>query len=247
MADENKLVLITGASSGIGKATAKLFAQNGYNLILTYRQNQNGGEEVLRECQCLGAKNSVLFKLDLIDNQSIENFSKKVIEKFNKIDILINNAGKLINNSLIGQNFSEIELQLKSNLEGMIKLTKNFLPYIKESIVNIGSMVGFVGKKNLTVYCATKFGVRGFTKSLAKEYPDLRIYTVNPGLTATKMGSNEGLAPERVAQIIYNAATGQYWAKSGSDINVRDYLYGEFWKGFFAFKRTIKNYLRGEK
>jgi len=236
-----KTVFITGASSGIGRQTAFFFAREKYRLMLTYYQNEQEGQETREECLRLGAQDVLLFQIDLTDDQSIRNVVRQIIDKYHQIDILINNAGMLIKGNLAERSFEQISQEMKANLEGPIKLTKECLPYIKESIINIGSHLGLQGKGGLTVYSATKFGLRGLSQSLAKELPHLKIYTVNPCLTATKMGSPEGIHPAQVAEIIFQAAQGNYRAKSGADINVRDYLYGEFFKKIIVFLRFIKN------
>ncbi len=238
-----KTVLITGASSGIGQQTAYKFAQDGANLALTYQSNEAGIKTTAEQCLKLGAGEILTLYLDLDDDQSIIDSFRLVREKFGQIDILINNAGFLVHDNLASQNFAEIKKQINIGLAGLIKITSLFLPYIKESIVNIGSALGLKGKGRLAVYCAAKFGVRGFSKALADEMPALRVYTINPSLTATKMGSPSGMPPQKVAAIIYRAAQGLYRAKSGSDINVADYQYGEFWHKFIAVLRTIKRHL----
>ena len=243
MAFGNKTVLITGASSGIGQATAFKFAAGNY-LIITYRQNQAQCQNTADKCRQLGAKDVLILPLDLASDESIEAAIEKAINKFGKIDILINNAGFLVSKNLTEQSFEEISFQVKTNLEGLIKITKLCLPYIKQAIINVGSNLGLIGKRNLSVYCAAKFGVRGFAKSLAKEMPNLLIYTINPPLTATRMGSLAGIAPEKVAEIIFNAANGKYRAKSGADINVGDYIYGEFLGKLISFLRLIKGILK---
>ncbi|MFA5022549.1 MAG: SDR family oxidoreductase [Patescibacteria group bacterium] len=236
-----KTVLITGSSSGIGQATAYRFAQAGSNLIITYHQNQSEGENTVKECLRLGAKKVKLVKLDLANDSSFDNILQTVLADFNQIDILVNNAGVLMRNKLVDQSFFEIDSQIKINLASLMKITKIFLPYIKESIINIGSNLGIKGKGKLAAYSATKFGVRGFSQALSQELPGIRVYAVNPTLTATKMGGPEGLPAAKVADIIYNAAVGNYQAKSGSDINVIDYQYGEFFGRFFGLLRFLKN------
>lgn len=242
--NKDKVVLITGASSGIGRAVAFEFARAGYSLAITYNKNKDGGQQTVNKCLKLGVQDIMLAHLDLNDDQSIKNCIENIIEKYKKINILINNAGYLKSNGLNNQTFESINYQIKINLEGLIKITKQCLPYIQEGIINIGSTLGLYGKKNLSIYSAAKFGVRGFTKSLAQELPEFKIYTVNPGLTNTKMGHERGVSPNQVAKIIFNAATGQYKAKSGSDINVKDYEYGEFWKNIILFFRFIKRIIK---
>jgi len=238
--NSNKVVIITGASSGIGQAAAYEFAKVKYNLILTYNKNKQGIEATKNKCIKFGAGNIFLINLNLNNRESIKNCIQKVIQKYSKIDILINNAGYTSQGNLKDINFDDIEKQIKNNLINLIEFTKECLPYIKESIINIGSNLGLYGIKGMSTYSASKFGVRGFTKSLAKEITELKIYTVNPGLTAIKRTDYKGLAVKTVAQIIFNTATNKYKAKSGSDINVIDYKYGEKYKNLVIFLRFFK-------
>lgn len=245
MEDDNiKNILITGASSGIGRKVAFKFAKIGSVMAITYNRNKKGCEETAKGCLSKGAKGVVVLRLNFLDNDTIREVADEVINRFGYVDILVNNAGTLSRGLLADQTEAEISDQIKVNLEGLIKLTSKILPKVRQSVINVGSNLGLQGKGKLAVYSATKFGVRGFSKSLAKEIPKLKIYTVNPCLTATKMGSPEGIDPNKVATIIFLAGLGKYKAKSGSDINVRDYQYGEFWKSWiivFRFcKRNIK-------
>lgn len=223
---KNRVVFITGSSSGIGKETAYLFAAHGDSLVLTYHYHKDEGDLAAAKCLALGAKDVLLINLDLTDNESILNVVKTIIDKYSHLDILINNAAFLGKGLLAEQNLATIRLIIKTNLEGPVKLTRACLPHLQESIVNIGSNLGIYPKGGLTVYSATKSGIRSFSKALAEEARHLKIYTVNPSLTATKMGSPAGMAPEKVAAIIFNAALGTYKEKSGADINVWDYIYG---------------------
>jgi short-subunit dehydrogenase len=106
----------------------------------------------------------------------------------------------------------------------LIKLTMLSLPYIKEMVINISSGAGLAGYEYLTIYCASKWGVRGFTKALAQEFPGRKVFTVNPVITATQMNDFQGMPPERVAEVIVNLAKGMYHVQSGDDVNVRDYV-----------------------
>ena len=147
-----------------------------------------------------------------------------MIKKFSRIDILINNAGVIFWKSLSEQSFEEIEAQLRINLEGLIKMTKACLPYLKSCIINIGSGAGKSAHAILSAYCATKFGVRGFTQAIALEHPDLKVYCVNPGMTATQMTNFRGRMPEEVAEVIINTAKGEYQVPSGGDVDVWEVL-----------------------
>lgn len=112
------------------------------------------------------------------------------------------------------------ENEVRTNLEGLIKMTKECLPYIKDRIINIASGAGLEGYGSLSTYCATKFGVRGFTQSISHELRNLDVFVVNPGTTATRMNNFRGMPPEKVADVVLSTAQGRYKSRSGSDINV---------------------------
>ena len=174
---------------------------------------------VVKKCIEFGASETLVIRLNVMDNDSIRDAVKKIIDKFGRIDILINNAGVVVLKNLREQTFEDIENQVRTNLEGLIKITKACLPYIKDTIINIGSGAGLEGYEGLSTYCATKFGVRGFTQSIAHEL-NVNVFAVNPGTTATRTNNFRGMAPEKVADVILNTAKGNYNIKSGSDINV---------------------------
>ena len=223
---KNKVVLITGSSSGIGKATALEFARKGARVIVTYQVNKKGGEQVFKECKKLSE--CALLKLDVTSDKSIKECVKKVVQKFGKINVLVNNAGVISWKNLDKQTDREIENQIKVNLSGLIKATKLFLPHLdkKDSIIiNISSGAGKTGYSTLTAYCAAKFAVRGFTQALAEELPSgIKICSVNPGMTSTRMTNYHGVEPEQVADIILRTAEGDIEADSDNDVDVWDYL-----------------------
>lgn len=217
---KNKVVLITGSSSGIGRETAYKFAAENARVVVTFCSDEKNGEKTYEKCRELGAADTLLVELDIKDNTSISHAMVKVIETFGRIDILINNAGVIQWKPLKDQSFADIEHQIRTNLEGLIKMTKFCLPHVKEMIINIASGAGQTGFAELTAYCATKFGVRGFTQALAEEATKIKIYAVNPDMTATRMTNLQGRPPEQVAQVVLNTAKGMYNVPSGSDINV---------------------------
>jgi 3-oxoacyl-[acyl-carrier protein] reductase len=220
---ENKVVLITGSSKGIGRETAFKFASEKAKVVLTYCNDRPGGQNTEKRCNELGAAETLLIKLDIRDNKSVANTVDKVVKTFGKIDILINNAGVAVWKPLKEQDLADIENQIRTNLEGLIKMTRTCLPHVKDMIINIASGAGQSGFADLAPYCATKFGVRGFTQALAQEISNLKIYAVNPDMTKTRLTGFQGRPAEQVAQIVLNTAKGKYRKSSGSDINVWDY------------------------
>ncbi len=226
----DEVVFITGSSRGIGRALSRRFSQERCQVVITYHDDAQAGQRVLEECRQLGSAKVLAIPLDLNEDQSIREAVSEVMNNFGKIDVLINNAGLLIQKPLAEFSFAEIERQLSVNLVGTIKITRECLPHVQKCIVNVGSNLGLLGRKTLSVYSASKFGLRGFTQSLAQEQPNLRVYAVHPGLTATRMGSPAGVKAEKVADIIYNVVVGRYRIPSGTDVKVRHYLRGGFWR-----------------
>lgn len=215
-----KIVLITGGSKGIGEAIAYAFAKEKAKVIVTYNSDSGAAEKVRNRCLELGSLEVLSLKLDVRDSSSIKNCISEIEKKFGHIDILINNAGVIGWEKFEHESFEEIENQVRTNLEGMIKMTSAAFPQIKEGIINIASRAGHVPYPGRSVYCATKFGVIGFTKSLVLEYPDLKILSVSPGATKTEMWNfDSGVDPAKVADIIVKGWKGEIPLKDG-DLNV---------------------------
>jgi NAD(P)-dependent dehydrogenase (short-subunit alcohol dehydrogenase family) len=224
---EDKTILVTGSSSGIGRETALQLARERCRLILTYFKGKAAGEEVLKECLKHGE--AALYRLDVRDDSSVRRLVKSVTDRFSRLDILINVAGILAEKPLIEQSAEETANQVGVNLLGLINTTRSFLPLLhrqKEAvIVNIASGLAKEVLPDLTVYCATKWGVRGFTRALALELPDrMRVYCVNPGLTATRMTDYQGADPADVAKIIVRTAAEKLRKKSGDDVDIWRYI-----------------------
>jgi len=221
---KNAVVVITGSSSGIGRETAFRFASAGARLVLTYCKGEVRGRMAAQRCLKLGAAATLLLHLDVTDNRSIRTAVRKVLKTFGSVDILINNAGTGLFLPIKDQRVKDIEQQVRTNLEGLIKTTHAFLPFIKKGIINIASGAGKNAYSEMVVYCASKFGVRGFTQGLALEYPRLSVYCVNPDMTATRLSGYEGRAASEVGDVIFRAAAGKIRVKRGGDVDVWELL-----------------------
>lgn len=217
---KGKVVLITGSSIGIGRETAYKFAKDGCKVIITYYKDKEDAALVSKKCLELRASDTLVLRLNVMEDASIKNCVRSVIDKFGKIDILINNAGIVVWKPFKEQTFEDIENEVRTNFTGLIKMTKECLPYIKKAIINISSGAGKEAYGGLSVYCATKFGVRGFTQAIAKELRNIKVYSVNPGTTATRMNNFRGTPPEKVADIILRAAKDEIKADTYRDIDV---------------------------
>jgi NAD(P)-dependent dehydrogenase (short-subunit alcohol dehydrogenase family) len=217
---KGQVVFITGASSGIGRETAYRFAQEGTRLALTYNKGEKRGLEAEKRCRRLGAEDTLLVHLNVMDNRSIGDAVKRVRRKYGGVDYLINNAGMGIFLPFAEQSVQDIERQIGTNLEGLIKVSRAFLPFIRKGIVNIASAAGKTAYAEMSVYCGTKFGVRGFTQALAQEHPSLKICCVNPDMTATRLSGYQGQPPSEVADVIFRAVSGKIKVAGGGDVDL---------------------------
>src|SRR3989344_3807709 len=212
--------LITGASGGIGREIAQGLAKRGYRLALAYRSNKRAAERLAEACARLGAPEAFIVHCDIRNERSIRRAARKTVRRFGRVSALINNAGVNVMKPLRMQSFREIDMQLETNLGGLIKFTKVRLPFIGGAIINIASRAGKIAKPSMTVYCATKFGVRGFTQSLAQEELALRVLSVNPDRVATRMVGFRGRPPRDVARVVADLLDGKRTAASGTDIDL---------------------------
>jgi NAD(P)-dependent dehydrogenase (short-subunit alcohol dehydrogenase family) len=217
---KGQIVFITGSSSGIGRETAYRFSKAGAKLVLTYYKGKTRGEAAEKRCRKLGATDTLLLHLDVTDSASVAEATRKVKRKYDAIDFLINNAGVGVFIPFREQTVRDIERQIRTNLEGLIKLTRAFIPAVKKGIVNIASAAGQEAYEDMSVYYGTKFGVRGFTQTLALEYPRLKICCVNPDETATRLSGYQGRPPGEVAEVIFRVVSDQIKCSGGKDVNV---------------------------
>ena len=168
---KNKIVLITGASSGIGRQTAIEFAKLGSSIILVARRKDKL-EQVENELKQFNVKTLVCV-CDVSKKYQVEEMSKIVLKKFHSVDILINNAGFAIYGSVRDLSISDIESQMETNYFGMVYCTKNFLPLMIEKksghIVNVASVAASFGLPGIASYCASKFAMLGFSEGLKHE------------------------------------------------------------------------------
>ena len=218
---KNKVVLITSASSGIGKQTAIEFAKLGSNIILVAR-TKNKLEQVENQLKQFNVT-TLVCPCDVSKKEQVENMSKIVLKKFNSVDILINNAGFAIYGSVFDLSIDEIESQMETNYFGMIYCTKLFLPLmIKQKfghIVNVASVAASFGLPGIASYCASKFAMLGFSEGLKHELSGtgVGITVVSPIMVKTEFFdhpsfekmpkySPTSLNPKTVAKAIVKAA-----------------------------------------
>ena len=188
----NKVALITGATRGIGKEIALTLAKEGYHIAFNYRKENEELEQVKKEIEENQAK-YLSVKADVSDFSECEEFVKQTIDQFGKIDVLVNNAGITKDSLLMRMKEEDFKEVINVNLVGTFNMTKNVIGYMLKAragrIINISSVVGISGNAGQTNYSASKAGILGFTKSLAKEVAsrNILVNAIAPGLIETSM------------------------------------------------------------
>ncbi|MAU26975.1 MAG: 3-oxoacyl-[acyl-carrier-protein] reductase [Muricauda sp.] len=189
---EGKNVIITGASRGIGRGIAKVFAEHGANVAFTYSSSEGPAIELQDELTALGVK-AKAYKSNAASYEESEKLVAQVLEDFGSIDVLINNAGITKDNLLMRMAEEDFDTVIEVNLKSVFNMTKavqrTMLKQRKGSIVNMSSVVGVKGNAGQANYAASKAGMIGFTKSIALELGsrNIRCNAIAPGFIETEM------------------------------------------------------------
>lgn len=187
-----KVAFVTGATRGIGKAIAIMFAKEGYDIAINYRVENDELEDIRKEIEALNVK-VLLGKADVSNFEECQQLVDEIIKEYGKIDVLVNNAGITKDTLLLRMKEEEFRNVIDVNLVGTFNVTKNVIPYMLKAkegrIINISSVVGISGNAGQTNYAASKAGIIGFTKSLAKEVGsrNVLVNAVAPGFIETNM------------------------------------------------------------
>ncbi|WP_172370782.1 SDR family oxidoreductase [Sporosarcina jiandibaonis] len=212
----NKIVVITGAGSGLGASLAKKYAKDGYHVCLLGRTE----DKLERTAKDLPNENHSIFPVDVSSKREVSQVFTKIKENLGTVDVLVNNAGVGVFD--LAENLSEDEVHqmIDINIKGTIFCTQEVLSDMKErnsgSILNIVSTAGLEGKKTESVYCASKFGMRGFHESLLVELEKTNIHVFGAYMGGMKTEFWDGIYdesqtaglmdPEDIADIIYHNA-----------------------------------------
>jgi len=187
-----QIALVTGGSRGIGSAVALALGDLGAHVVINYHANQGAAERTLKELIDKGGRGEIA-QFDVANETQIEGAIKKIVDVHEKIDILVNNAGVTSDSLLIRMKAEDWELVVGTNLKGTVLCTKAVSRCMIRQrygrIINLSSVVGQVGNAGQSLYAATKAGVLGFTKAVAREVASrgITVNAVAPGFIETEM------------------------------------------------------------
>ena len=229
MIEGGRVAIVTGGGRGIGREIAQRLGREGADVAISYRSNDAAAEEAAEAVRKAGVR-CELFKGDVASSEDVEALFKGVYEAFGRVDILVNNAGVTRDNLMMRMKEDEFDEVLRTNLKGTYLCTKAALrPMVRVRwgrIVNVSSVVGLVGNAGQANYAASKAGIIGFTKSVAREVAQRGITAnvVAPGYVETEL---TGSLPDKVKDQIRAQVPSGRFGEPGEVAEVVAFLAGE--------------------
>ena len=192
---DGKVAIITGATSGMGRDTAYVFAEEGAKVMITGR-NEDRAKEVVDKIKSSGGEASYVIA-DIADRSSLDNIVDETVAKYGTVDILFNNAGLLSLKSSLDVSIEEWDKAMQVNVTAALILAKKVAPIMKAKgkgcIINTGSVAGTSARWGPAAYCTSKHAMNGLTKALARELgPEIRVNAILPGAIVTAMLDSVG-------------------------------------------------------
>jgi 3-oxoacyl-[acyl-carrier protein] reductase len=209
-----KIAVVTGGSRGIGRATVLALSRIGAYVVINYRANQAAAEETLNALTADGQGRGELLQFDVADENQIETAIKIIVDRHQKIDILVNNAGATSDNLLIRTRPDDWDQVVGTNLKGTVLCTKAVTRVMLRQrygrIINLSSVVGQMGNAGQSIYAATKAGILGFTKAMAREVASrgITVNAVAPGFIETEMTAK--LSAKLQEELLHSIPVGRF-------------------------------------
>lgn len=206
---KNKVAVITGGSRGIGKAICLRMAESGADIVIVYASNDKKANEVVEEISKMGNE-AVAYKCDISQDLEVKNLIHKILDKFKKIDILVNNAGIRDDKLAFNMDCNSFNKVIQTNLIGTFNMIHHsYLNFVKNNngrIINISSVVGLSGNAGQSNYAASKAGIIGLSKSIAKELgrKNVTCNVIAPGFIETDMTNDLKNKQEILSNISLN-------------------------------------------
>jgi NAD(P)-dependent dehydrogenase (short-subunit alcohol dehydrogenase family) len=223
-----KVVIVTGASSGIGRATAVLFARQGAQVIAVGR-NQKELSATRDEAQ--GGDGTIKVHLaDIRENSQVERLVNDTVQSFGQIDVLVNSAGIIMNGSIESTTLDDWDKMFDINLRSLFFLTQKCVPHLektKGNIVNVSSVAGTRAFPNVLAYCVSKAGLDQLTRCAALELASkgIRVNAVNPGVIVSNLHKRGGMADEDYEKFLENSKNTHPLGRVGEAAEVADLIY----------------------
>jgi NAD(P)-dependent dehydrogenase (short-subunit alcohol dehydrogenase family) len=208
MGSERKVCVVTGSSSGIGAATVRLYARNGWDVVVNFSRDAAAADAVAAECRALGA-GALVVRADVADDRDCRRLAAEVRERFGRADVLVNNAGTtkfVAAKDLEGLDAGDFQRIYGVNVIGAFQMTRALQPLLAAqpgaAIVNVSSIASLMGTGSSLAYMASKGALNALTVGLARALgPAIRVNAIAPGLVETPWMQN-GLGAERYAQTV---------------------------------------------
>lgn len=210
-----RTIVITGASSGIGKATAKFFAERGWQVAATMRRPDN-------ETELNRLENIALYSLDVTGETSIQAAVQQIINDLGPVDVVLNNAGYAVMGPFEATTRDQIRRQFETNVFGLMNVTRAFLPHFRANkagmFINISSMGGLITFPFFSLYHGTKWAVEGFSESLTYELGELgiRVKIIEPGMIQTDFAGRSMDQAVQDGFDVYNEALGKFMTRANA-------------------------------
>lgn len=225
---EGKVAIITGASSGIGRATAVLFCARGSNVVAVGR---NEKELNALRAEVINFKGQLKMHLsDLTETNQVERLINETAEQFGRIDILVNAAGIISNGSIETTSLDEWDKVMNVNLRSVFFIMQKCIPHLektKGNIVNVSSVAGIRSFPNVLAYCVSKAGMDQLTRCAALELASkgIRVNAVNPGVVLTNLHKRAGMSEEQYQQFLERSKSTHPLGRVGTPNEVAELIY----------------------